>query len=250
MSRCLPARWGRVIDCMKITCPNVSCAQPLSGPKSLIGQRFCCTECGHSFIWSDCFHTGEAFVIYDLETTGLYPESDEFIQIAAVRMRAGYLYPEESFFSYARPRRGISAFITSYTGIHRDDVRDAPRPEEVLCDFARWAGEATLIAHNGKRFDAKFLAATCQRHYLPTRETQCIDSIHISKMLFGSRRGIGHSLDHVKSRLGLRDTAMRRHDARGDVDLLGRAVVEMARRLDLDGALNGVPRHSTQIPSL
>jgi hypothetical protein len=52
----------------------------------------------------------------------------------------------------------------------------------------------------------------------------------------------------VKSRIGLRDTSLRRHDARGDVDLLGRAVEEMSRRLGLDPALNGVPRHTTLLP--
>jgi DNA polymerase III alpha subunit (gram-positive type) len=105
-----------------------------------------------------------------------------------------------------------------------------------------------LIAHNGKRFDSKFLAATCQRHGLPTRDVDCIDSIHISKMLFGKTRGTGHSLDHVKSRLGLRETSLRRHDARGDVDILGRAIVSMSQRLKLDVSLNGVPRHQTLLP--
>lgn len=66
-------------------------------------------------------------------------------------------------------------------------------------------------------------------------------------MLFGKTRGTGHSLDHLQARLGLRGTALR-HDARGDVDLLGRAVVEMARRLELDAAFNGVARHATLLP--
>jgi hypothetical protein len=69
-------------------------------------------------------------------------------------------------------------------------------------------------------------------------------------MLFGKTRGTGHSLDHVKSRLGLRDTSLRRHDARGDVDLLGRAVVSMCQRLGLDTAMNGVPRRQTLLPSV
>ena len=42
-----------------------------------------------------------------------------------------------------------------------------------------------------------------------------------------------------ESRLGLRDTDLRRHDARGDVDILGRAVVSMCQRLGLDPAMNG-----------
>lgn len=213
---------------MKISCPNSACGQHLNGSKSLIGQRIACHHCGHSFIWSDCFHTGDAFVIYDLETTGLYPDSDEFIQIAAVRFRSGCLCHGETFFSYAKPRQRISGFITGYTGISNDHVRDAPRPEEVLCGFARWAGDATLIAHNGLRFDSKFLEATCRRHGLPAREVQCIDSIRMSKMLFGSTRGTGHSSDLVRARPGLRNTELRRYDALADVDLLGRTVADGA----------------------
>lgn len=233
---------------MKISCPNPVCQRPLSGPKSSIGKQVVCTGCGHRFIWTDRLHDGDTFIIYDLETTGLYPDQDEFIQIAAVRFQGGRLIAEDSFFSFARPRQRISPFIESYTGIGNADVAHAPRPEEVLCRFSEWAGEATLIAHNGLRFDSKFLTATCQRHRLPVREVPCIDSIHISKLLFGKTRGTGHSLDHVKSRLGLRDTRFRRHDARGDVELLGQAVVCMCQRLGLDTAMNGVPRHQTLLP--
>ncbi len=233
---------------MKISCPNSLCDLNLEGPKSDIGKQTICPGCGHAFIWTDCFHDSCSFVIYDLETTGLYPDEDEFIQVAAVRYENGSLIAEDAFFSFARPRRSISSFIESYTGIGNRHVAGAPRPEEVLCQFSAWAGNSTLIAHNGKRFDSKFLAATCQRHGLPARQVDCIDSIHMSKMLFGKTRGTGHSLDHVKSRLGLHDTSLRRHDARGDVDLLGRAVVSMCQRLGLDAAMNGVPRHQTLLP--
>ena len=233
---------------MKLQCPNPGCDHELSGPKTAIGRRVSCPACDHSFFWTDCFRSGETFIIFDLETTGLHPESDEFIQIAAVRLQAGCLCPEESFSSFARPRHRIPTFIEGLTGIGDRHVRSAPRPEEVLVEFAAWAGDATLVAHNGKRFDSKFLEATCRRHELPTREVECIDSIHMSKMLFGRTRGTGHSLDLVKSRLRLQDSTLRRHDARGDVDILGRAVAEMHARLELDRAFNGVPRHGSVLP--
>ncbi len=114
---------------MEVSCPNPACGQHLSGPRAWIGRRLACPACGRSFIWSDCVHSGDTFVVYDLETTGLCPDSDEFIQIAAVRLRSGCLCPAETFFSYARPRQRISAFITSYTGIGNEHVRNAPRPE-------------------------------------------------------------------------------------------------------------------------
>lgn len=233
---------------MKIECPNLSCGQSLSGPKSFIGQRVECPSCRNSFIWSDRFFSRESFVIYDLETTGLNPAYDEFIQIAAVRFRGGSLVATDSFFSFAKPRTRISSFIESYTGIGNRDVQHAPRPEAVLNDFAAWAGDATLIAHNGKRFDSRFLEATCLRAGFRSREADAIDSIDLSKMLFGRVRGTGHSLDHIKQRLQIHDTLLRRHDARGDVDILGRAIQEMHRRLRLDNAFNGVPRHTTRLP--
>jgi DNA polymerase III alpha subunit (gram-positive type) len=211
---------------MKIQCPNPSCAQSLSGRKSDIGQRVQCSRCDHPFIWTDQFYSGESFIIYDLETTGLSPHDDEFIQIAAVKFNAGCLCPADSFFSFARPRLRISSFIESYTGIGNRDVTDSPRPEQVLCDFAAWSDDATLIAHNAKRFDSKFLEATCQRHGLPSREIDAIDS----------------------NRLRLLETTLRRHDARGDVDILGRAIKVMHQRLELDNAFNGVPRHTTRLP--
>jgi DNA polymerase III subunit epsilon len=231
---------------MKVNCP--SCALPISGARSALGTRVSCPDCRHPFYWADRWHEGETFVIYDLETTGLDPEVDEFIQIAAMRFTAGGLCLDETFASYARPRRSISAFIESYTGVGNRQVATAKRPEEVLCEFAAWSGNSTLIAHNGLRFDSKFLAATCRRHGLPMREVQSIDSIHMSKMLFGKTRGTGHSLDHLVSRLRIDAGGIRRHDARGDVEILGRAVAGMWQRLGLDRALNGVPRHGTLLP--
>ena len=231
-------------------CPNPECDQKIRGPKARIGRPVNCPTCGYDFIWAEHFYSGQSFVIYDLETTGLHPESDEFIQIAGVRFHAGCLCTSDEFFSFSQPRRSISSFIENYTGIGDRHVQGAPRPEDVLCQFSAWAGDATLIAHNGKRFDGKFLEATCRRQGLATREVSCIDSINLSKMLFGRTRGTGHSLDHVKTRLKLHDTSLRRHDARGDVDILGRAVAEIRRRLNLDNALNGVPRHASRLPAV
>ncbi len=231
---------------MKINCP--SCTLSIAGSKSAIGTRIACPECRHPFYWTDRWHSGQSFVVYDLETTGLNPDDDEFIQIAAMRFSGGSLCPDDTFARFAKPRRPISSFIESYTGVGNRHVAEANRPEFVLGEFSRWAGESTLIAHNGLRFDSKFLAATCRRHGLPMREVHSIDSIHMSKMLFGKTRGTGHSLDHLISRLRIDQSGIRRHDARGDVEILGRAVASMWQRLELDHAFNGVPRHHAILP--
>ncbi len=231
---------------MKFLCP--SCQHVVSAPKSALGSRVACQPCDYRFYLAEAQHENYSFVIYDLETTGLDAEYDEFIQIAAMRFTAGSLCPSETFARFAKPRRRISSFIESYTGVGNRQVADAARPEEVLAEFSKWAGDCTLIAHNGLRFDSKFLAATCRRHGLPARELPSIDSIHMSKMLFGKGRGTGHSLDHLISRLRIDSRSIRRHDARGDVEILGLAVARMWAALELDHAFNGVQRSKTWVP--
>lgn len=235
---------------MDVTCPGEACGRNHRVAAASLGEPLTCSTCGTRFRAAERWFSGTDFVIYDLETTGLYPEVDEFIQIAAVRFRDGGLSAQETFHSYARPRRRISSFIESYTGITNQHVQDAPRSEEVLVEFARWAGDATLIAHNGRRFDSKFLAATCHRHSLPHRATEGIDSIDLSRMAFGKTRGTGHSMDHLVERLRLGGAHFQRHDARGDVEILGRAVHLLRDRLELDHALNGVRRHACVLPAV
>jgi DNA polymerase III epsilon subunit-like protein len=164
-------------------------------------------------------------VIFDLETTGLSPSSDEIIQIAAVRMRAGWVLEQESFATFVRPARRIPPFISSYTGISNADVQDAPCAPEALAGFSRFVGGATLVAHNGKRFDMPFIREACARHELPVRPVGFVDSMSFSRKLWGGRGG--HGLDAVMSRLRLSANGARRHDARGDVRILAEAVRRM-----------------------
>lgn len=192
--------------------------------------------------------TGD-FIVFDLETIGLSPSFNEIIQIAATRLRRGRVVQDEKFFSYVRPTRPISPFITSYTGISNRDVASAPSVKEVLRQFSKFVGEAELIAHNGQRFDAKFLAAACQQQRLKSRPVAIIDSIHFSRRLFGTVRGTGHGLDVVLERMKVRIADGRRHDARGDVSGLATAVERMWEKLRLDGFCSGLLRAETHLPA-
>lgn len=171
-------------------------------------------------------------VVFDLETTGLSPYSEEIIQIAAVRMRGGSILEQEAFATYVNPGRRISSFITSYTGISNSHVQHAPAAADALVDFSRFVADATLIAHNGQRFDMPFIRETCKRHALPVRPIGFIDSMAFSRKLWGGRGG--HGLDAVMARLQLGANGARRHDARGDVQILAEAVRRMWGHLSPD----------------
>jgi len=190
-----------------------------------------------------------SYVIFDLETTGLYPDVCEIIQIAATRFRDGEVVAADGFFSFCRPASPIPRFISDYTGISESDVCHAPRPIEVLERFSRFVGDSVIMAHNGHRFDTRFLEATCRRHLAPIRVVDSIDTMALSRRLFGTTRGTGHSLDRVMERLGLNAARYRRHDARGDIQALADSVRIMWQRLGLDAQCQGIPRKQTTLPA-
>lgn len=171
-------------------------------------------------------------VVFDLETTGLSPSDDEIIQIAASRIVDGRIDSDGGFFSYVKPRHRIDSFITNYTGITDEDVRDAPGPLEVLEEFSVYCGDALLVAHNGHTFDIPFLRQVCRRRRCSVRDARYIDSMHLSWRVWGRARGMSHGLDSVVSRLRVRTAGVKRHDARGDVALLARCVVGLLERLE------------------
>jgi DNA polymerase III alpha subunit (gram-positive type) len=168
-------------------------------------------------------------VIFDLETTGLSPRYHEIIQIAAVRMRHGKINTKERFETYIRPRKGIPGFISELTGITDGEVCDAPEPAVALTAFSRFVGDATLVAHNGRRFDLPFVRECCLRHQLPLRKVPFFDSLALSRLLWRNQRC--HNMDAVMERLDLSDEGLRRHDARSDVRILAQAVRCMWQRL-------------------
>ena len=170
-------------------------------------------------------------VIFDLETTGYSPRYHEIIQIAAVRLRHGAILAHEHFATFVRPRNPVPRHITELTGIDDSSVREAPETAICLAAFSRFVGYATLVAHNGHRFDIPFLRHHTSVQGLPAREVPYFDSMELSRRLWPAAHS--HKLDAVIERLGLSTAGLHRHDARADVHLLAEAVYQMWERLGL-----------------
>ena len=146
---------------MITTCTNLQCGATLKYPDSATGNQIRCPLCGCVF----AVPGSPSYVIFDLETTGLSPDGCEIIQIAATRFRNGDVVSGDSFYSYCRPGQPISRFIQDYTGITDRHVRNAAA-SRLKCSnsFPKFVGDSVIMAHNGHRFDIKFLEATCARH--------------------------------------------------------------------------------------
>jgi len=141
------------------------------------------------------------------------------------------------------------------TGSRHPPASPPARPKyvaEAQAAFSDFVGEAVLIAHNGHRFDAKFLAAACerQRQRLASRPVALIDLTQLSKRLCRHSAGHSHGTDAILARTLVTHFCGRRHNAQGDVSGLAQAVTLMWRLLNLDATCSGIPRAGKQLPTL
>jgi len=95
-----------------------------------------------------------AFVVFDLETTGLSAVRCHICELGAVRVRA--LESVESFQSLVNPGVALPEPVARLTGLREQELRRAPSVANVLGRFLTFAGDELLVAHNA-RFDQRFL---------------------------------------------------------------------------------------------
>lgn len=112
-------------------------------------------------------------IYYDTETTGVRPERDFIIEIAAFDP-----VQNRTFCSFVNPQIPIPEEVTAITSITDDMVKDAPTYKEVGKAFMEFCGQnVILIAHNNDSFDKHFLDNEAARHNLPMPSFQYIDSL-------------------------------------------------------------------------
>jgi DNA polymerase III epsilon subunit family exonuclease len=130
-------------------------------------------------------------VAFDLETTGLFPESDRIVEIGAVRFDADG-NERGRFERLVHPGRKMSPAAERIHGIGDAMLKHAPPAAAVLPEFLGWLGDLSrvaLIAHNS-RFDAAFLGRELARAGMPLPRISVLDTLDLA------RRRLPHAPDH------------------------------------------------------
>ena len=89
----------------------------------------------------------KSYLAFDVETTGLNPETDEIIEIGALKVREGKVC--ERFISFVKPSEPVSERITQITGITNEMLLDAAPKERVIPAFLDFCGDEVLIEADG-----------------------------------------------------------------------------------------------------
>lgn len=143
----------------------------------------------------------DAYVVFDLETTGLSPDKNKIIEIGAVRVEGGAI--TERFSTFVNPEVPIPYNIEQLTSIKDDMVLDAPKIEEILPEFMKFCEGTVMVAHNAE-FDTSFIRKNCERMGLPFDFT-IVDTVALARILLPQlgrfkldtvAKAVGVSLDH------------------------------------------------------
>lgn len=119
------------------------------------------------------------YVVFDLETTGISAESDEVVEISAVKVKDGVAV--EEFGTLVNPERPMPISASLVNGITDEMLKDAPVFQDVLADFLKFAGDNVLVGHNIHTFDMKFIYRDSKKFYGKIPDNDYIDTLTLAR---------------------------------------------------------------------
>lgn len=124
------------------------------------------------------------YVIVDVETTGLYPESgDEIVELAAEKFVRGEV--AETFHALLRPTRPVPNEVVAIHGLTDEYLREhGQHHHEIFPRFASFIQGAVLVGHNIKRFDLPFIVVHFQTLNLAIPDNEILDTLDLARRKF------------------------------------------------------------------
>lgn len=179
------------------------------------------------------------YTVIDIETTGLDPQWDSIIELAALRVRNGAV--TDTYQQLVRPADEISSFITDLTGITNEMLSDAPEINEVLDDYLEFIGNDVLVGHNVS-FDINFIYDQCELNDRPKFQNDYIDTMRLSRRLFPDEKH--HRLKDLVARFGIGSNVAHRalQDAADTQACYGRLISD-ARACGIDVQAFEIKKH-------
>ena len=173
----------------------------------------------------------ETYVVFDLETTGLYPNSgDSIIEIGAVKLKNGEII--DRYDELINPGKLLTEEIIKITGINNEMLEGKRTEEEAMRDFLKWIDKLPIIAHNAK-FDLSFINKALEKYNLGNFDNIAIDTLGLSRYLESSERY--HNLATLVKRYNIPWDEDKHH--RADYDSEGTALIfnKMLKKLEING---------------
>ncbi|AVK83586.1 hypothetical protein C3943_08390 [Lysinibacillus sp. B2A1] len=165
----------------------------------------------NSEITDEKFLRNVKYLVFDIETTGIYPLFHEMIEIGAVVIENGEVIKE--FNELIKPKNKITQKISSITNITNKMVEHCVDEETALRRFYEFIGdeEYVLVGHNARDFDLNFINVRSRMYKLDEKlnDFALIDTLYLSKfveeeVLTKQRKRKNYSLKDMLKKYGIK----------------------------------------------
>lgn len=164
MRRPLPQQRSNEADRPSFLQPGFSNAAKQQKARQMVKRRLSAVEC---------------YVVIDVETTGLHPQKDQIIEIAALRVKEGQV--EAEFQQLIRIDSKLPESIIRLTGLTDEELQTQGQPlSEALPRFLAFIGKELLVSHNAA-FDQQFMLTACRSQGLPLFHNRMQDNLALAR---------------------------------------------------------------------
>lgn len=148
----------------------------------------------------------EAWVVIDLETTGLSADQDMIIEVGAIKFHGEHKV--DTFETLVNPGRQLTDFVKRLTGITQNEVNSADPFSAIAGPLAEFVGSSPVLGHN-LSFDLDFLRS----NGVTLTNTRC-DTWDMAFVLMPSAQGYSLSqlaasleIDHLRPHRAISDAS-------------------------------------------
>jgi len=123
----------------------------------------------------------EVFICLDCESTGLHPDKDRIIEVAAVRFTFDQIL--EEFETLVDPECEIPADSQQIHKISQEMIQGKPKISEVLPSLFTFIKDYIIVGH-GIGFDLALIDAEAKRHHIPSKISSqaSLDTLRMARL--------------------------------------------------------------------
>ncbi len=92
-------------------------------------------------------YTGDEYICFDCETTGLNPKIDDIISIGAVKIKGNTILTSQKFERFVKPKKKLDGNSIKIHQIRECDLADAKEIDEVIYEFLDFIGNRPLVGY-------------------------------------------------------------------------------------------------------
>ena len=121
-----------------------------------------------------------SYIAVDLETSGIDPESDEILELCAIKVIDGSI--NDIFHTLIKPRKEVSQHILDISNIDSEELNSAKDISEVFPELVDFIGDYVIISHN-IYFSYNFINRGCTLANIPTFANSYVDTKELAEMM-------------------------------------------------------------------